>query len=539
MAKKDLKTILSCVLIGLSVLFTLYVIVMLEPGYYHADCTDSIMWAGASYDAGKLINPDFCYAAMMPFAANIIMWPLIAIFGLGLKAQIIGMVIFFLLFIAALIAVCRQISFSTEMTALTVGFLLFLLSSGEKLREIFWGHIIYYSFGPLMTLAILAAGFKLYKVVKDNGGKGKDLTPGTIGYGLLMIVLTFISGVNGVQIASISSIPVVGALFAYLFFETKTKLLCKENVSRYIVIGVATMGVLLGVVSIKQFTGGVEAGYANAYSKFAAIDDWTTNFLDIPKNLFTIMGATLNENTILFSGEGISILLRIVGTIILFGTPIVMLFQYKKIEKAEQKVILLTHHFASSVIIVGWTFGRLNAADWRLSPMIVTAVLCCMIQVNRIMKNTDGKRLAAIILIPFAAMSILTVHQCLTIESENTNTKAIKEVIEILEDENISYGYATFWNANIITMTSESAVEARCIKFTENGISPDYYQTNRNWYGKDGKKGKCFVLMTQAEFTEHVTSGVNSFIQAKDCGNFKILIYENNIFDGVSENAVY
>ncbi|MCR5736211.1 MAG: hypothetical protein K6G64_01010 [Eubacterium sp.] len=538
MLKGEWKTIATNVMLGLTMILTLYVIVVLEPGYYHADCTDTIMWAGASYDAGTFINPDFSYAALMPLAGNIIMWPLIAIFGLGMKAQIIGMVIFFVMFVAAIFGFCRRSYFSMKETAVAISLILLLVSSSEKLREIFWGHIIYYSFGPLLTLAVLAVVFRLRKEVKKNLAD-KGVEKKTIAYGILLMVLTFIAGVNGVQIAAISVIPVLGAIAAYLFFEVKQPLLSKKNYSYLIVGGVVGIGTVLGIVSIKHFTGNVVASYANAYSIFGKMEDWINNFFSIPNNVFTLLGVQLEDHTELFSLTGIFVMLRIVTAIILLGTPIAMLFRYQKIKKPEWKIVLLTHHLVAAVILFGWIFGRLNAANWRLSPLIVTAALCCMIQVKEFRQKKMTGRLAALILIPMFCFMALTVRQCLTIPEQSNATKELKGVIQYLEENEYSYGYATFWNANVITLFSDSEVKTRCVKYTAEGIQPDYYQTNRKWYGKDGEKGKCFVLMTQSEFAQLELGNMNQYTAEKDFGNFKILTYEENIFNGENENAVY
>ena len=47
-----------------------YYIVYPSAAYFHADCSDTILWAQASYDSGTMFNPDFGYAAMLPFGGT-------------------------------------------------------------------------------------------------------------------------------------------------------------------------------------------------------------------------------------------------------------------------------------------------------------------------------------------------------------------------------------------------------------------------------------------------------------------------------------
>ncbi len=68
----------------------LYFIIFVSKGFYHADCADTILWAQATVDGKAIMNPDFYYAAILPFGGQLIMVPFVAIFGYGMLAQIIG-----------------------------------------------------------------------------------------------------------------------------------------------------------------------------------------------------------------------------------------------------------------------------------------------------------------------------------------------------------------------------------------------------------------------------------------------------------------
>lgn len=74
MKKRNKKEILNLafesgiLLIGIfSFLLVLYYVIFVAKGYYHSDCTDTIMWAEASLDAKALMNEDFAYACLLPF----------------------------------------------------------------------------------------------------------------------------------------------------------------------------------------------------------------------------------------------------------------------------------------------------------------------------------------------------------------------------------------------------------------------------------------------------------------------------------------
>lgn len=92
---------LSFLYVAVAILVAMYYIVFQMAYFIHADYTDTLLWAQASYEAGRLLNPDFIYAAVIPFGGNIIMLPGFMLFGFSLKAQIFGMALFAILFMLA------------------------------------------------------------------------------------------------------------------------------------------------------------------------------------------------------------------------------------------------------------------------------------------------------------------------------------------------------------------------------------------------------------------------------------------------------
>ena len=80
-----------------AVMAAVYYIVFAARYEFHADCTDTILWANASVESGKLYDPNFTYACFLPFSTSTLMIPLIKIFGLCMTAHIGGMLCFFII----------------------------------------------------------------------------------------------------------------------------------------------------------------------------------------------------------------------------------------------------------------------------------------------------------------------------------------------------------------------------------------------------------------------------------------------------------
>lgn len=535
----------------------LYYVIFIAKGYYHSDCTDTIMWAQASYDAGALMNPDFAYAGLIPFGGQLLMLPFVALFGVGMKAQIIGMTIFCVLFVIAIIFLCRAMGFHYKGISVMVSSVLILISASEKLREIFWGHIIYYSLGIFflmvgfaLVLKCIKAGnvffndgmtdgniAEIKKVRNDKEETHKDVCKITLkklaGLYVLLFVWTALCSMNGVQSLTIYGIPVLGAVAVELFFDFSASFIDRKNLGKYIVMGVLMLGMVFGLVLGQIANGNIVAGYADAYSEFSTSSEWVGNFLDFFPNFFTLLGVKIKNNMLIYSLEGIFNLLRIICAVVLLAVPVTMAFLYRKFEEISYRLMILIHHLMTLLILLGWIFGKLSSANWRLSPIVVTSVILCVMFVRWIVRCAEYKRLAVFVAIPVMCMVLITTKDIFTLDKQSMENTELTNLAEYLKHNDLEYGYATFWQANIITLISDSEVKVRVIKAEDEGYVKRLYQTNRNWYEKADGYDRYFVILTNAEYTDYCFGNKNyeEPEEMLECGNYKILVYGHNLFE--------
>ena len=263
----------SILLLACSVLLVGYYILFPSRGYFHSDTTDTIMWAEASCDAGKLFNQDFSYACLLPFGTSLIMTALIPITGVSMTTHVLGMLIFFLIFTGSLILMLRQMGWNWGWISIAVFCELMTCSGSEKLREIFWGHTIYYSLGVcflFIGLGLLFRQMNLKKQLeKAPEQQQKNLKIHFICCTAGMSIFFLLAGMNQISALTIFSLPVIGAVFCERWFDTKTKLLSVQNLHAVILIalmGVATVG---GYLLTNMLSKGITADYAEAYSAYS------------------------------------------------------------------------------------------------------------------------------------------------------------------------------------------------------------------------------------------------------------------------------
>lgn len=507
---------------GIITLFVvLFYIIFVSDGYYHADCSDTITWAQAMVDGKTIMNPDFSYACLMPFGGNLIMAPFVAIFGFGMKAQLIGMALFAILFAFALTYLCKSMNFSYTWCSVATCVLFLILSGSEKLREIFWHHIIYYSLGVLFIMI----GMALVITILNSTEFHKR-------HYIILYVWTMLCSTNGSQALTIYVLPVLAAVIAERFFDFTTPLKDKKNIKSGIVATTLIVSTITGILLGKILNGNIVAGYQNGYSGFDSKDVWLDNFLSIIPQMFTLFGITTPETEI-FSLAGVITLIKIILILIIMTVPVIMLIMYKKFESKSYRLMILMHTILSVLLTLGWVFGELNSACWRLSPMLATATILCVMFVKWLIDNKTFMRLSAIVIIPLTIvlMSITSeLYTCYSNGQSDAN-KRLELVSEYLEEKNLEYGYATFWNANSITLMTDSDVKVRCIREDDGVLRPRMYQTNINWY-KDNSYDNYFLLLTVGEYNAYSLS--DTYVEPKQlytCENFYIMVYDYNIME--------
>lgn len=500
----------------------LYYIIFISKGFYHGDCADTIMWAQAMVDGKTIMNPDFNYAALLPFGGQLLMAPFVAIFGYGMKAQIIGMVIFALLFTFAIVYFCRAAGLSYKWSSLTVAFVLLILCSSEKLREIFWCHIIYYSLGAFFLLLGLGLVLNLLKQEKFS-----------IKLYVILFIWTTLCSINGSQSFTLYTIPVVGALIAERFFDTGTPFFSRKNARHGLIVINLVSSIAIGLILAKFINHGITSGYQEGYSEFDQSGDWVNNILKIIPAILELCGVNPGNELVLFSPKGLLVLLRIICVAIVMITPFVMFPLYRKFKEKSYKITLLAHLILSVLLLLGWIFGKLNAANWRLSPLIVTSSILTIMFIRWIYKEKAIARISAILIIPVSIMLLLCtldVYHTSTIKQTESN-KRLVAVGKYLEQEGLEYGYATFWNSNSIPLLTDSKVKLVCIGQSGGDLYPRMYQTNINWF-KDNSYSEYFLLLSTSEFYSYsISSSYEEPMEIKFFEDYAILIYDYNIME--------
>ena len=524
--KKRIAIALSALFAAASLAAVIYYIVFPSEQYFHADCSDTILWAKASFDSKSLFNEDFGYAAMLPFGGTMLMLPFIGIFGVSMTTHHIGMVLFTLLFFASAFLLCRSLKFSLPLSFTAVSVLAMVLCASAKLREIFYEHVIYYSISALIVFVVLSLLLR-FKDCFDKKENGK-----LIFIIISVVVFSACSALDGMQVIATGIVPVLFAAVAEMIFTGEKKIVSKENKSTVFFCLICGAAVVIGMGLLTVLSNGVEAGYANAYSQYANMEDWLSNLGNFPLHWFWLFGVDAHYGMSIFSPESIVNIVRIASAVIVAVVPFIALVFYKKFD-ARSRMLILSHLGVTGVIMFGYIFGILSAANWRLSPMICTGVLVCFAAFRTAKDYAVSLRLSVLAACVLILMSGVSFKCIAEMDKNGIENNEKYKLAQTLDEKGLNYGYATFWNSQAITVLSDSKVRAANVDINENGIAPCRYQANMKWFEEQEGVEKYFVLASDYE-VEVLKSTVDwNLFEILAVETIKIEGYQIFVFDNL------
>ncbi|MCD8238056.1 MAG: hypothetical protein LUC92_01790 [Clostridiales bacterium] len=448
-------------------------------------------------------------------------------FGFSYTTHCLGMILFAFVFIIALTALLREMDFSYPFCAASVFSMVMCISASQKLREIFWGHIIYYSQGILFLMIGMTVLFKILKMY-DNEIKTKGFY---IISGILALFV-MLSATNGIQALTIFILPLIGGLLGEALLNTDIKMSDKKMtfVFKYVII--LCVFVILGMALINVLKGDVSGGYEDAYSKFSDSKKWLENLNSILEKWFTLIGVDIADEDDILSLKSIFNIIKIITGTIVPIIPLYMLFNYNKIESRKTRILLIGHWCSTAFILIGWIFDKISNANWRLSPVLCTSLIIYFVFCGNMIKDKKMFRIGVIFMIP---LIVVALQSALTIFALDNNYKGSDkaQAIKLIEKNGVDYGYGTFWNANALTVLSNDEVKVRNIQIVDGEIEEYNYQSFYSWYEDQENTDEYFILLTAGEYNELSESGnelINQCVRADRNSRYVLLIYDHNIF---------
>lgn len=529
--KANKKNILAFSLVIIAFITVIYYMLGPSEGYIHSDCVDTLTWANATVESGQLFSSTFCYPYLLPFGSTFLMYPFVAIFGFTMFAYRLAMLVFMIVFALAIYFCARGLGWSRNTGLIAVSVEFIIVSSSGKLRELFWEHIIHYSLGAFLAFVLMAFMFYFINNYKKNKYSFKN-SKKTIVFGVLVALWAFFSAFDGLTTLTLSTLPVLGAILLSIVFDTKNNIISKANKDMIVSFVIILVATVLGCGVLALITKDIDAGYGNAYSNIVEGGEWSNNALRFLEQWTTLLGADYEAGSAITSFKNILAAIKMAGSLVLFFTPVYAIFIYKKVVRSERTFIIF-HWLMSGFILYGYVFGNLSSVNWRLSPIICSAIIVNIIVWKYLWSTVNLKRSAVIVSLLVVLSGVVTFGQIWAMPADYGRDNDQHQVVKYLEENGLNYGYATYWNANILTLISSSKVKVRDINLDNDQPVKGWLNTDKAWYDAQPNQDKYFVLLTNSEYDDKVSKNhsiLDNTSETLRYGNWVILVKDNNIF---------
>ncbi|MCD7854348.1 MAG: hypothetical protein LUG66_01880, partial [Clostridiales bacterium] len=265
---------------------------------------------------------------------------------------------------------------------------------------------------------------------------------------------------------------------------------------------------------------------------FTDSGNWVENLNSTLVKWFTLIGVDIADGDDILSLKSIFNIIKIIAGTVVPVIPLYMLFNYNKIESRKTRILIIGHWCSTIFILIGWIFGKISNANWRLSPVLCTSLIIFFVFCGNMLKDKKIFRIGVIFMIPLIAVSL---QSMVTIFSLDNNYKGSDkaQAIRLIEKNGVDYGYGTFWNANVLTVLSNDEIKVRNIQIVDNEIKQYNYQSFYSWYEDQEDTDEYFLLLTTGEYDDLNENGnelINEYVRYDSNSRYVLLIYDHNIF---------
>lgn len=459
---------------------------------FNSDTADTLFWAAASRDAHAIASPTFHYNYFIPFGDRLLLRPLISACGLGITAMRISMTVFLVVFSAVAFALFRSLRWSRAASWLSVALILTIASATTKMREIYFGHVLYYSLGTLfLFLGVSCAPGPL--------SEEADSRRAQLPQGFLFALCMAWAASCGKPLLLYAVVPVLGAwLFAQRGFSRSFSM---KRDGAVLLPGV--VGAIIGFAVFAFLSRNLlPIDYGTSYEGFSPPEQWWSNFGKLPGSWTSLLCSAL-RNPIPVTGEA---WLPVAGqtglAIVLAIAPIVALFRIRRFSSRE-RMLVTAHWVLSAEILFFWAVGTISDGNWRLCPVVLSAaaVTACLIR-NALTSNDIFAKKSAFWMTGFVvAVCVLIQLQTAFLPENRTVWRESETLVPSLETIGVSDGYCTdYWFANVVTAISGNRFRLREVEPDEKGgWRGRPYLTDNRWFEPDPKKSRTVFVCYPSE----------------------------------------
>ncbi len=455
----------------------------------HSDTVETLFWAAASQEAGAIGSPTFHYGHFIPFGGNLLIQLFLPFFGVGVTALRSGITLFLFLFVFACYRMFRSFRWTRAESLCACAMLLAVAAATPKMREIFFGHVIYYSLGTVFLF------FACALAPMQEETDGTPIRKRILRIGSFALCMGW-AALCGKPLFLYVVAPILGAWILVRLGESKP--LSPVRDSLRILPGIA--GAAAGLLVYKALSRTIlPISYDVEYEAFSRVATWWDSLSILPRGWLLLIDIPVSNpgETPIVSAVGLPHALLTALGIFLAFFPIASIVRISTFSPRE-RLLVVAHWILSLETVFFWIFGAISDASWRLCPMVLSASAVCICHVrNGFVRGSLPLRRYSVVIVAVMAVSCsLILLKICALPRDKHMWKGEGTLLPTLESIGVADGYCSnYWFANVATAVSESRFRPREVSLSKSGKwSPRFHNSDERWYEPNPERKQTFLI---------------------------------------------
>ena len=503
------------------VLATFFIVIIISLNknfnkYLDSDMSSELILSEQLHNEHKILTTEWYYSTeLRVFNTQLVFSPLFGIFNHWHTIRIVGTTLLLLILLMSFLYFCKKMQIKYRyilalyiIGAYSIQYLNFVIAGTYYIP-----HIVI----SFLTLALLSNILRKNKIIITN---------------LLLITLSFIAGLGGIRQLVILYLPLCVTSTLYLLYSQWNKIKtfhvdikCKSSL-----VFIST--IFMGIASLIGYI--INVSVLQKYFTFFNYANTTIRFASIKKIARIFIGILYTHGLPYYKSTGISIVTKIVMSIcfmiwaalIIYSCIVLLKAIIKKQSHIRDEHIFVFIFYIMALIInvASFVFMDVIYNDRYFLPVAIFFVPVLGIFLTNYKKVHTKKILLTILIFQI----VFCTYSNIRIANSDTANNELIEIVKVL-DSNESYtGYASFWNANILTELSNGKIEVW--DYGDNkqfNISSMYQWLQLKDHTYKHPENSVFVLLTTEEIKKFNLDYLDSTKEIYQSENYVVYIFND------------
>lgn len=496
--------------------------------YFNSDYAAYVLLAREQIRTGQFFPDGFCYSTgVFIFTPELFIVPLMSFVSDWVLCRALAVICWNFLLLVCIFFLFRMKGMSQQKMryAPFILVLMLCLPTEHYVENFFEGAYV-----SLLMYELLIIFF-LNKLINS----GKELKKR---YFVCFTAAVYISNITGIRNIAIMVFPLIAALAINLYLEHRKRLedIWKEK-KIFFIAALSGVGGAAGYATFCILVRKLGLLFSSAGMEFVTREKVLDNFHDLLLNILEFHKTIIAGD--LISVGGVTAVINFVFMVVtVLVIPLHYLIKIKKIQNRFWRIYVLYAWISNFVVLYMMVFTSASAIRYLHTVYFHNIMFLALFLEEMFAKKEKIMHIFWILALSgvigaghlnYYVNTVKPIRACYEAE------KGQERIYEFLEENDLTYGFSSFWNAYENMVRSKNQVTI--LAWGSSPQEPFYWLTQREWYDVEQHPGKCFLLLEKDE--EVAGEYLELASERLEFQNYTILVYEKNIFLYEELNELY